>query len=224
MAITKTRSDTDIDRAVTQELRWDPRVDETGIAVSVKNGLVTLAGYVDSYAKKLAACEAAHRMEGVLDIADELQVKHAGEAKNDVELAKSVRQALVWDVFVPDECVKSTVSGGWVKLEGEVDYASQRDDAVRAIERLRGVIGVTNLITIKAPRVDPKRIQGSIETALARRAERGAKRIEVAVEGSTVKLSGAVDSWAEKRDVEHVASYSEGVAKVESRIVINPYL
>jgi osmotically-inducible protein OsmY len=224
MTITKTMSDTDIDRAVTQELRWDPRVDDTGIGVSVKNGVVTLAGSVDGYAKRLAACDAAHRVAGVLDVADELQVKYTGEAKNDVEIAKNVRQALVWDVFVSAERIKSTVSSGWVKLEGEVDYPYQREDAARAIERLRGVVGVTNLITVKAARVDPKRIQSSIESTLARRAERGAKRIRVAVEGNTVKLSGTVDSWAEKNEVKRVASCSEGVTKLEDTIVIDPYV
>lgn len=223
MTIAKTMSDSDVDEAVTQELRWDPRVDDTKMAVGVKNGVVTLAGYVDSYAKKIAASDAAHRISGVLDVVDELQVKYPGEIKNDVEIAKSVRQALEWDVCVPHQRIKSTVSGGWVKLEGDVDYSFQRDDVARAIERLHGVVGVTNLIAVKAKRVDPKQIQGGIEGALARRAEREAKQIRVDVDGSTVKLSGVAHSWAEKNAIEQVAHHSAGVAKVVNGIVVDSY-
>jgi osmotically-inducible protein OsmY len=223
MTVTKTMSDAEIDRAVTAELRWDSRVDDAGIAVSVKEGVVNMAGHVDSYAKKLAAIDAAHRVGGVLDVVDLLQVKFTGATK-DVELAKNVREALMWDVFVPDQRIKSTVTDGWVRLEGDVDYLYQRDDAARAIERLKGVIGVTNMIGVKGKRLEPKPIQSSIESALVRRAARGSKRIHVGVDGNTVKLSGTVDSWAEKQEVERVASCSEGVAKVENTIVVDSYL
>lgn len=154
MALTTTKSDLDVRREVQRELDWDPRVDSIGINTQVKNGIVTLSGSVESYAKKLAAREAVHRIVGVLDLVDELQVKIPGQPKTDHEIALAVRHALVWDVYVPDKCILSTVSSGWVTLEGDVDLSHQREDAVRAVERLSGVRGVTNHITVKTRPID----------------------------------------------------------------------
>lgn len=222
MAITVSRSDADIDRAVTQELDWDPRVDSQAIAVSVKNGVVTLAGFVDSYAKKLAARDAAHAVSGVLDVADQIQVKPVATLKTDAEIAQAIRSSLSWDVYVPDHRIKSTVSNGWVTLEGDVDLPYERDDAMRAIERLAGVRGVSNLIVVKPTRADAAVVRNAIEGALSRRAHREAKAIHIKVDGGTVRLSGIAQSKAEKNAIERMALNTEGVAKVENAIVINP--
>lgn len=222
MAITVTKSDADIDRAVTQELEWDPRVDSKAIGVSVKNGVVTLAGFVDSYAKKLAARDAAHAVSGVLDVADQIQVKPLATLKTDAEISQAIRSALSWDVYVPDQRIKSTVSNGWVTLEGDVDLPYERDDAVRAIERLAGVRGVSNLIVIKPMRADAAAIRNAIEGALSRRAQREAKAINIKVDGSTVRLSGIAQSKAEKNAIERMALNTAGVTRVENAIVINP--
>jgi len=222
MVITTAKGDTEIDAAVTKELEWDPRVDSKAIAVSVKNGVVTLAGFVDSYAKKLAACDAAHAVAGVLDVADQIQVKPAGTLKADAEISQAVRSALMWDVFVPDTRIKSTVSNGWVTLEGDVDYTYERTDAVHAIERLAGVRGVTNLIVVKPARADAVQIRMAIEGALSRRAQREAKAINIKVERNTVRLSGVVQSKAEKHAIERVALNTPGVTKVENAIEIDP--
>ena len=223
MGITTTISDSDIQRMVQQELEWDPRVDSAGIGITVKRGIVTLAGSVDRYAKKVAAVEAAHQVRGVLDVADEVQVRAMLQAKADQEIAQAIRTALTWDVFVPDERIKSTVSSGWVTLEGNVDRWHQRDDAARAIERLNGVRGVTNRIEVKPPKVDAAKIRTSIEDALTRRAEREAKHIQVAVVDGVVTLKGSVDSWAEKSAVGQLAYHSPGVKSLVSEITVNPY-
>lgn len=220
---TKKWNDTEIDRAVTEELAWNPRVDDTGLAVSVNQGIVTLAGYVDSFAKKLAACDAAHRVAGVLDVIDEIEVRYSGTAKTDAELAKNVRQALEWDVYVPDRAIRSTVSDGRVRLEGEVEHAHQREDAAKAIERLQGVRGIVNMIVVKPKRVDADRIHDAIRGALARRAQREAKQVQVEVDGGTVKLTGTVHSWAEKSAIESVALYSPGVTSVDNALNVNVY-
>lgn len=220
MATTTIKSDAELDRAVTKELEWDPRVDSKALAVSVKNGVVTLAGFVDSYAKKLAACEAAHAVEGVLDVADQIQVKPAGTHKPDAEISQAVRSALAWDVFVPDERIRSTVSNGWVTLEGEVDFAHERADAGRAIERLHGVRGVSNLIAVKPAKADASQVRGAIEGALSRRAQREAKSIAIKVENGVVRLSGTAQSKAEKLAIERVAQNTPGVTRVENAIVV----
>src|SRR3989337_248322 len=124
------KSDTQIHHDVLEELKWDSRVDETEVGVEVDNGVVTLTGTVTSWAKRMAAEEAAHRVSGVLDVANDVKVRIPGElTRTDTEIAQAVRRTLEWDVFVPDERITSTVSDGWVTLEGPVDRGSQREDA-----------------------------------------------------------------------------------------------
>jgi osmotically-inducible protein OsmY len=223
MTVTKMRTDAEIKRSVNEELEWHPCIESKGIAVEVKDGIVTLKGSVASYAMQIAVRNVAHDVQGVLDVVDELQVKAASTIKSDQDLALAIRQSLMWDVFVPDERIKTTVSDGWVTLEGEVDRLFEREDAARAIERLRGVRGVKNRIMVKPKLVDPARIRASIEGALTRRAEREAKGLRVEVSGSKVKLSGTVDSWAEKKALERVVFYSPGVSMIENAIVVDPF-
>lgn len=223
MSITKTLPDTDTQRRVQQELDWNPRVDSTGIGVKVKNGVVTLAGFVSTYAQKLVAVEAAHQVKGVLDVVDEVEVRLQTHPRTDQEIALAVRSALTWDVFVPDDRIRSTVSAGWVTLEGTVDRWQQREDAARAVERLASVHGVINRIEVQVPKVDASRIRSEITDALARRAEREAKRLQVSVDNGVVTLKGTVDSWAEKNAVERLALYSSGVKGLVNQIVVDPY-
>lgn len=222
MAITTTLSDSELHQRVRVELEWHPRVNAPEMVATVKNGIVTLSGFVDTYAQKTAAIEAVHQISGVLDVADEIQVRTV-RAKTDQEIAQAVRTALTWDVYVPDERIRSTVSGGWVTLEGKVDRWQQREDAARCVERLSGVHGVTNKIEVMPPKVDAGKIRSSIESALARRAEREARRIGVTVVDGIVTLTGKVDSWAEKNAVGQLASYSPGVKSVANKIIVDPY-
>lgn len=221
MTVTAIEKDQDVRRKIQVELEWDPRVDATGIHVGVKEGIATLTGAVESYAKKIAARDAVHRVVGVLDVVDELHVTPSASAKTDQELARAVRQSLEWDVCVPDQRIRSTVSEGWVTLEGDVDGSFERDAASRSIERLAGVRGVTNRIVVKAKSVQANRIRASIEDALARQAQREAKRITIGVDAGVVKLTGTVRSWGEKNAIEHVARYSEGVRRVENELVVD---
>ena len=223
MTITKTLGDNELLRKVQQELEWNPRVESIGISATVRDGVVTLAGSVGSYAKKMAALDAVHRVSGVLDIADEMIVQPGARKEKDQDLAQAVRAALIWDVFVPDERILSTVSDGWVTLEGQVDRWQQRDDAGQCVERLNGVRGVTNRIEVKPPSLDAVGIKTSIENALARRAAREAKRIHVSVKEGVVTLEGTVDSWAEKNSLGQLAQYSPGVRCLVNRIQVDPY-
>jgi osmotically-inducible protein OsmY len=224
MTTTLHKTDAEIKRDVMTELRWDSRVNETEVGVQVKQGIVTLVGKIPTYAEKQAACEAAHRVAGVLDVANDLEVTIQNPwLKTDAEIAQAIRHALEWDAFVPDTKIKSTVATGWVTLEGEVDSATERTDAARVVERLNSVRGVTNNLTVKARTVDAAKIRSSIEEALKRQSEREAKRIDIRVDGSTVKLSGSVHSWAEKNAIEQVACFSPGVSRVENKLVIDTF-
>jgi len=222
MTTTMLKSDSQIQQQVLQELKWDPRVDENEIGVQVAKGIVTLTGTIDSYAKKVAAREASHRVEGVLDVADELVVRSVlGKERPDSEVAKAVRAALEWDAFVPDDKIRTTVSKGWVTLEGELEQWYQREDARRAIERLNGVRGVTNQIVIKARGADAGTVRAAIEEALERQAEREAKRIRVSVKDGTVRLTGTVRSWSEKNAVERAASFAPGASWIENELSVD---
>jgi osmotically-inducible protein OsmY len=192
------RSDTEVQRDVLDELKWEPRVSPNEIGVVVKDAVVTLTGWVDSYSKRWAAEEAARRVRGVKAVANDIEVRLSkDDQRTDGDIAAAVVRALEWDAFVPAGQVTATVSNGWVTLRGEVDWQYQRDDAERVTRRIVGVKGVGNLITIKA-RPSPAELKKKIEDAIVRTAEVDAKNIAVEVEGSKVILKGTVRSWAEK--------------------------
>jgi osmotically-inducible protein OsmY len=214
--------DAEIQQAVLRELKWDPRVEETDVGVEVDNGVVTLTGTVSSYAKRLAAQEAAHRVQGVLDVADDLKVQVPGaHARSDTEIAQAVRRALEWDVLVPADRIQSTVTDGVVTLKGTVDLGHQREDAERAVRYLLGVRGATNKLVVTGPSVEEEDIHYEIEQALERRAEREAKRIQVAVKGGMVTLTGPVNSWAERQAVVGAARFTPGVREVRDQLRID---
>ena len=218
------RTDEAIQTDVLEELKWDTRVRPNEIGVAVKDGIVTLTGWVDSYLKKMAAEEAAHRVPGVKAVVNEIEVRLPGSAeRTDHDLAKAVLNALRWDAAIPTGKVDVTVSQGWVTLKGEVEYAFQKRDAERAVRRLSGVKGVSNLIVVK-PQVFPSDLKQQIERALVRNAETDARNITIEVEGSKVILRGTVRSYAEKQAAEDTAWAAPGVTEVDSHIVVSPML
>lgn len=217
------KTDEQLKHAVTAELLWDNRVDETEIGVSVSSGVVTMNGMVSSFAKKLAAQEAAHRVTGVLDVANDIKVKSPGGLmRDDAEIARAVRHALEWDVWVPDQEIQTTVSDGWVTLQGKVESLAEREDAEHAINKLVGVQGVTNQLIV-APKVTASNVQYLIQDALERRADHEAGRIEVTVREGVVTLTGKVRNYGEKRAIIGAVSHAPGVNSVTDHIRISPF-
>ena len=162
-----------------------PVCSPTKIGVAVKDGIVTLTGFVDSYSKKWAAEDAAHRVRGVKAVANEIEVRLSSSAeRTDTDIAAAAVRALEWDAFVPVEKLDVTISKGWVTLRGEVEWQFQKEDTERVVRRLSGVKGVTNLIVVK-PRLTPSELKQKIEQALIRSAETDAERITVEVQRST---------------------------------------
>jgi len=215
------KTDVQIHHDVLEELKWDSRVDETEVGVQVHNGVVTLTGTVTGWAKRVAAQEAAQRVIGVLDVANDLKVNVPG-TRTDTDIAHAIRQALEWDVFVPDDKIRSTVSDGWVTLEGTVDRVSQREDAQRAVRNLFGVRGISNMIALKDTTPGTGDVRKAIEQTLERRAEREARRIRVDVHDGIVTLTGTVHTWAERKSVLAAVRFTQGVRSVDDRLRIEP--
>ncbi len=215
------KADEQLKKEIEHELRWDTRVEENAIGVAVSKGIVTLTGEVSSYAQKVAAQEGAHRVYGALDVANDIQVKLPGtRVRTDTDIAQAVRHALIWDALVPDEQIRSTVTNGWVTLEGELETISQRDEVQRAVMYLQGVMGVTNKVRIDTMQINSDEVQEIIEGALERRADRLADRIKVNVHGGEVTLSGNVRSYAEKRAVIGAVGHASGVHSVKDHLLI----
>jgi osmotically-inducible protein OsmY len=218
------RSDRDLKQRVLRELKWDSRISWASINLDVSDAVVTLTGLVPTYAQKVAAQEAAHRVVGVLDVANDIEVKPLdGFLRSDTELARAVRSALEWDALVPDDQIQSTVSDGWVTLDGEVNYGRERIDAERAIRRLTGVIGVINKITIRKQAVNEEQLREEIEDALDTRAGRETERLRIEVHDGVVDLKGRVHSWQERRAVLGSISHAPGVTQVRDHLRIDPY-
>jgi osmotically-inducible protein OsmY len=216
-----TYSDSELQRDITAELKWEPSLRDDDIAVGVREGVVTLGGFVDSYAEKATAERAAGRVKGVKAIADELEVRLPGPfTRTDPEIARAATQALQWNVAVPHDRIQVKVAKGWITLEGQVELYFQKEAAERAVRFLTGVRGVSNLITL-AVRTTPRDVKQRIKEALHRAAELDAGHVTVEIAGNKAILTGTVRSYAELKDAERAARNAPGITEVESHLAIS---
>jgi osmotically-inducible protein OsmY len=213
------RSDSEIERDVKDELQWQPGLDATDVAVSVKDGVVTLTGFVRRYSDKDDAEAAAKRVAGVAGVANDIEVRvPAVDQRPDPEIAREAVTAIESRLPTSWEHIKVMVKNGWVELEDEVQY--QRRAAEHAVRRLPGVKGITNTIRIKplAKAVDLGR---RIEEAIKRNAQLDTNRISVEANGDEVTLKGTVRSWHEREEAERVAWAAPGVTTVKDRVAVS---
>jgi osmotically-inducible protein OsmY len=214
------RTDQDIKQDVELELRYDPDIDATDIGVAVKDGVVTLAGFVHSYSHKWTAERDAKKVRGVRAVANDLEVRlPAVDERPDPDIARDVARDIKHTLPFAAQHIKATVRNGWVTLEGEVEWRFQSENAEWAARRVKGVKGVSNLVTIK-PKVKPADVQRQIEDALKRNAELEAKNITVTAQGGEVILRGTVRSWAEREEADRAAWRAPGVVNVDNQIVV----
>jgi|SRR6185437_1355496 len=214
------KSDRELQRDVTAELNWDPSVDASRIEVEAHDGIVSLAGLVNSYAQKCHAQTAVWRVGGVEGVIADLEVElPPTDRRSDDDIAKAARNVLAWNTSVPPRRVKVAVSQSWIMLSGNVEWEYQGRAAESALRNLVGIKGLLNLIEIR-PGIEPRDVTRQIEAALRRRFFRRAKQISVAVNGGNVTLCGQLDSSSERNAARLAAWRAPGVRNVVDQTTI----
>lgn len=212
--------DSALKQRVTDELRWEARVDEAHIGVAAHDGSVTLSGHVASYLEKFAAIEAAKRVYGVRAVGDDIEVQLPSErSTDDGAIAERISHVLEWNISVPDGAIKAQVSRGFVTLTGTVDWQHQRLHVEDQVRHVGGVKGIANTIAIRQ-RAAPADIRRRIEEALERQAEVEARGVTISVDGDSVMLDGRIKAYHERALIERAVWAAPGVRHVVDRLQV----
>jgi osmotically-inducible protein OsmY len=217
----KSLSDRQLQLNALDALAFEPSIDSANIGVAVSHAVATLTGHVHTYTQKLAAERAVWRVKGIKAIAQEIEVRFANDKKlADDQIAERAAKILDWDVMVPKNKLRVSVSGGVVTLSGSVNWQFERRAAEDDVAKLSGVVAINNDIEI-VPETQAANIRERITEALQRCAEIQANQLQIDVrENGLVVLEGKVDNWNELQAVERAAWSVPGVSRVEQRIVI----
>ena len=216
------KTNEDLQQEVVAEIKWDPQLKDvhTQISVVASDGIITLGGIVDTYAKRMAAERAAQRVKGVKIVACDIEVDTIRK-KTDRELAEVVDSVLHWNSTVNSDNIKILIDDAWIYLDGTVEWEYERIFAQRCLENLVGVRGITNNISIQPNPVDPEEIRNSIVKTFERSATVDSAGVSVFVTDNKVTLTGKVRSWAERKDAERAARLAPGVSEVDNQLEVD---
>lgn len=217
------KNNSELQTDVQNAIKWEPLLNAAEIGVTAKDGVVSLTGVVDSYAKKLEAENAAKRVIGVKALVEKIEVQFPNSwTKTNAEIANEVLTALKSNWSIPNDKVTVKVEDGWVTLEGELPWNFEKEAAKRAVNYLMGVKGVTNNILIKSE-IHDKIEQQDVENAIARSWSINDNDIRVKVAGKTVSLTGTVTSWYQKEEAGRIAWNTPGIWLVDNELEIEPF-
>jgi osmotically-inducible protein OsmY len=214
------KSNEDLQRDVQNAIKWEPLLHAAEIGVTAIDGVVTLTGTVDSYAKKYEAEEATKKVSGLKALVEKIEIKFSTTwKKDDTEIATEILNALKWDLEIPSDDIIVKVENGWVRLDGEVQWNYQREAAKKAVKQLSGVLGVTNDIKLSAETHDIIE-KKDIQAALIRNWSINEQEINVKVLGNKVTLNGTVDSYYQRDEAGRIAWNAPGVISVDNELVV----
>jgi osmotically-inducible protein OsmY len=217
------KSNAELQTDVQNALKWEPLLNTSEIGGTAKDGVVSLTGIVDSYAKKLEAENAAKKVIGVKALVGEIEIKIPSKwSKSDTEIANDILSTLKSNWLVPKDKVIVNIEDGWITLEGELPWNYQREEAKSIIRYITGVKGVTNNIKIKSESHDAIE-QKDVENAIGRSWDIDDSNISVSVSGTTVTLSGTVNSWYQKNEASRIAWNTPGILHVENELEVDHY-
>jgi osmotically-inducible protein OsmY len=205
--------------SVLRQLEWDPEVDASAVGAAAKDRVVTLTGYIDTYAGKLAAERAAKRVRGVRAVANDIEVRLKLE-RTDPDIAKDAVRALELRSTVPDN-VQVVVHSGYITLTGKGNWMFQKVSAEKAVRHIKGVRGVKNHIDV-VPIAAERDVRHRIVEALHRNADVDARHVTVSVSGDVATLSGSVGTWFQRESAERAAAGAPGITLVDNRIAVEP--
>ena len=215
------KTDTELQKDVMSELKYDPSVKVSDIGVLAKNGTVTLNGYATSYSEKGEAVHATKRVAGVKAIADDIEIQlPASYHRTDTDIAAAAINQIEWSTTIPNGTVQATVRDGWITLDGEVEWWYQKNAAGSLVKQMAGVKGVTNSISIP-PKVTKKAVEADIKSAFKRSAMLDAQHIRVETSGNNVTLHGQVRNYNEYDEAERVAWSEPSVSTVDNRLEVD---
>ena len=214
------KNNEELQKDVQDAIKWEPLLNAAEIGVTAKNGVITLTGNVDSYLKKREAEDAAKNVAGVRAVVEKIEIVFVStHKKNDNEIASEVVSAFKWNWQIPNEKVKVKVEGGWLTLEGELQWNYQKEAVIKSVNNILGIKGVNNEITIKSETHDEIE-KKDIERALGRNWSINDIGIQVKVSGNNVTLSGSVNSLYQKDEAGRIAWNAPGVWTVNNELVI----
>jgi osmotically-inducible protein OsmY len=215
------KNNEELQKKVINAIKWEPFLSSSEIEVSVEDGIVSLSGVVDSYAKKIEAENAAKRVNGVRAVVEKIQVKIPDSwIKTNIEIAGQALNALKANWSVPNEKIVIKVEDGWITLEGELPWNYQKEAAKNALNYLKGIRGVFNNIQVK-PETHDVIEQKDVENALSLSWSIDDSNIHVKVSGPTVVLTGTVNSWYQKEEAERIAWNTPGIKHVNNDLSVD---